>query len=149
ERLGRAVGLTPRPDARWQEYDIGHLAGLRIEEIRAQYPAIYEAMTRPARHYVPMPGEEGAWPFRHRITAAWRDLLTERPDGPIAVVTHRAVMMGLICHFVGFPPERRSPFRFSNGSISVLEAGPDRVRLGRLNDTCHLRGSGEECRVWG
>lgn len=137
--LGRRLGLSPVSDPRLHEYDLGELAGLRVDDIKATYPAVYEAMVRPGTHYVPMPGEEGARPFRRRVTAAWTDLLELVPDGPIAVVTHRAVLMSLLNHFIGFPPERRSPFRFHNGSISSLVAGRGRTRIRSLNDTCHLR----------
>ena len=137
--LGQAVGLAPRLDSRLQEYDIGQLAGLRMEEIRQQYPAVFEAMTRPGKHYVAMPGEEGARPFRARITAAWDDLLRSTSAGSIAVITHRAVMMGLISHLLGIPPEQRSPVRFYNGSISRIDVTDGRPCLRWLNDTCHLR----------
>ena len=75
-----------------------------MEEIRQQYPAVFEAMTRPGKHYVAMPGEEGARPFRARITAAWDDLVRSTSAGSIAVVTHRAVMMGLISTSWEFHP---------------------------------------------
>ena len=142
EILGRAIGLAPGLDDRLQEYDIGQLAGLRVEDVREQYPAVFEAMTRPGRHYVPMPGEEGARPFRARITAAWDDIVGSATDGSIVVVTHRAVMMGLISHVLGIPPEQRSPVRFYNGSISRIDLGAGRPRLRWLNDTCHLRSPG-------
>lgn len=142
EVIGAAIGRDPIVDARWQEYDIGVLAGLRPDEIREAYPGVYEAMMRPGAHYVPMPGEEGAWPFRHRVTAVWQDLIAAHPAGRVAVVTHRAVMMSLICHLVGLPPERRGPFRFYNGSISLIQWDGQRATIRCLNDTCHLGEAG-------
>lgn len=140
EFIAAATGCTPVLDDRLQEYDVGELAGLSVDEIRERYPAVHEAMMRPGAAFVPMPGEEGALPFRARIVAIWDDIVAAHPVGRVLVVSHRAVIMGIMSHLVGFAPGHRSPFRFYNCSISTVEVRSGRTCIRQLNDTCHLRG---------
>ena len=142
EIVARAIGCPLESDSRLVEYDVGELAGLRQDEIRDTYPAVFEALTKPGASYVAMPGEEGAEPFRRRIVAAWdhlRDRATSAGWTELAVVTHRAVMMSLVGTMLGLTPQQRSPVRFYNGSISRIDLTPGGAVIRSLNDTCHLR----------
>jgi broad specificity phosphatase PhoE len=55
------------------------------------------------------------------------------------VVAHGGTLGTYLNHLIGLPT-RFSPFRFGNGSLTIVEAHPVRPRILLLNDTCHLGG---------
>jgi len=72
--------------------------------------------------------------------AAFGDILSQPEDGPVGVVAHGGTLGTYLNHLIGLPT-RLSPFRFGNGSLTIVEVHPVRPRILLLNDTCHL---GEE-----
>jgi broad specificity phosphatase PhoE len=55
------------------------------------------------------------------------------------VVAHGGTFGDYLNHLIGLA-RRHSPFRFGNGSLTIVEVNPVRPRIVLLNDTCHLRG---------
>jgi broad specificity phosphatase PhoE len=138
EIIGQALDLPVVPDERLKEYDVGDLTGLTWEQVVEQYPDVAQRWTQ-AQDSLEIPGEEGWAPFRVRVVAALGDILSRHADGPVGVVAHGGTLGTYLNHLIGLPT-RFSPFRFGNGSLTIVEAHPVRPRILLLNDTCHLGG---------
>lgn len=136
--IGQALGVPVSHDERLQEYDVGDVTGLTWEQMEEQYPDVakrWKSMEGPK-----IPGEEGSGPFRARVAAAIDEIISRHAEGTIGVVAHGGTLGTYLNHLIGLP-SRFSPFRFGNGSLSIVEVNPVRSRILLLNDTCHL---GEE-----
>jgi broad specificity phosphatase PhoE len=138
EIIGQALDLPVVPDERLKEYDVGDLTGLTWEQVVEQYPDVAQRWTQ-AQDSLEIPGEEGWAPFRVRVVAALGDILSRHADGPVGVVAHGGTLGTYLNHLIGLPA-RLSPFRFGNGSLTIVEVHPVRPRILLLNDTCHLGG---------
>jgi broad specificity phosphatase PhoE len=136
--IGRALDLPVVPDERLQEYDVGDIAGLTWEQVVERYPDVAHRWTE-AQEEIGIPGEEGHGPFRARVVAVFDDILSQHADGPVGVVAHGGTLGTYLNHLIGLQTWL-SPFRFGNGSLSIVEASPVRPRIVLLNDVCHLGG---------
>jgi broad specificity phosphatase PhoE len=135
--IGKALEIEVVPDERLKEWDVGAFTGLTWEQIGAQYPDVAEQwrnMEEPT-----IPGAEGRGAFRSRVVAAFDAICSRHPEGTIGIVTHGGVMGAYINHLIKLS-SRYSPFRFGNGSLTVVEIDPVRPRVALLNDACHLKG---------
>ena len=138
EVIGQALRVPVVPDERLREYDVGDIAGLTWEQVVEQYPDVARRWTE-ARDSLEIPGEEGHAPFRARVVAVFGEILAGHAEGPIGIVAHGGTLGTYLNDLIGLPT-RFSPFRFGNGSLSVVEVNPVRPRILLLNDTCHLGG---------
>jgi broad specificity phosphatase PhoE len=129
--IGRALDLPVVPDERLQEYDVGDLTGLTWEQVVERYPDVAHRWAE-AQQKLGVPGEEGHGPFRARVVAAFDDILSRHADGPVDVVAHGGTLGTYLNHLIGLQTWV-SPFRFGNGSLSVVEANPVRARIVLLN----------------
>ena len=136
--IGQALGVPVVADERLKEYGIGVVTGLTFEQVAEQYPDVARRLTA-AEEHLDIPGEEESPQFRARVVAAFDDILARLADGPVGVVAHGGTFGDYLNHLIGLV-RRHSPFRFSNGSLTIVEVDPVRPRIVLLNDTCHLRG---------
>jgi len=137
--IGRTLGIAATPDERLQEYDVGDIAGLTWEQVVEQYPDIAWRWAESSEG-VKFPGAEEGRVFRDRTAAVFDEIVARHEEGPVGVVAHGGVLGAYLNHLIGLTTWR-SPFRFGNGSLSIVEVNPARPRIVLLNDTCHL---GEE-----
>lgn len=138
EIIGQALGVPVVPDERLKEYDVGDITGLTWEQVVEQHPHVARRWTE-ASESLEIPGEEGDASFQARVADAFGEIIAQHTDGPIGVVAHGGTLGAYLNHLIGLPT-RFSPFRFGNGSLSIVEVNPVRPRIVLLNDTCHLRG---------
>jgi broad specificity phosphatase PhoE len=136
--IGRALDVPVVPDERLQEYDVGDLAGLTWEQVVERYPDVAHRWAE-AQEELGVPGEEGHAPFHARVVAAFDDILSRHADGSVGVVAHGGTLGAYLNHLIGLQ-SWLSPFRFGNGSLSIVEANPVRPRVVLVNDVCHLGG---------
>lgn len=138
EIIGQALDLPVVPDERLREYDTGDITGLTREQIVARYPDLAQRW-REDPESVEIPGEEGSAPFQARVVAAFDEILSRHEEGTVGVVAHGGTLGTYLNHLIGLP-YRFSPFRFANGSLSIIQLNRARPRIVLVNDTCHLRG---------
>jgi len=138
EIVGRALDVPVVPDERLREHDVGDLTGLTWEQVWEQYPDFAQAWAE-AREELEIPGAEGHGSFRTQVVAAFGDILARHAEESVGVVTHGGTLSTYLNHVIALP-SRFSPFRFANGSLSVVEVNPMRPRIVLLNDVCHLGG---------
>ena len=135
--LATEVGHRPELLPELREVALGEWEGLKREEIIARYPAEWE---RWAAHpsWDIVPGGEGSEAFEGRVGAAIEGLIARHPTGRVLVVTHGGVIQVALLRVVGRSSNGLFPFTIENTSITVLQGTPDRLLVGRVNDTCHL-----------
>jgi 2,3-bisphosphoglycerate-dependent phosphoglycerate mutase len=135
--IGGALGREPELLPELREVALGEWEGLNREEIVARYP---EAWGRWSAHpsWDIVPGGEGSGPFEARVGAALEGLIARHRSGRVVVVTHGGVIQVALLRTVGRSSNGLFPFTISNTSLTVLEGSPDRLVVGRVNDTCHL-----------
>jgi broad specificity phosphatase PhoE len=131
--LGRQPELLPE----LREVALGEWEGLNRDEIVARYPDAWEEWrARPSWDVVP--GGEGSVAFEGRVGAAMSLLTARHQSGRVVVVTHGGVIQVALLRIVGRSSNGLFPFTIQNTSLTVLEGSPDRLVVGRVNDTCHL-----------
>jgi broad specificity phosphatase PhoE len=88
----------------------------------------------------PIPQEEGATAFYHRLAAALAGIhARHQAQNAIAIVTHGGSLGMMMVRFLGMEVRRPTPFWFDNASLRIVDIGTRGVVLSRLNDTSHLR----------
>jgi len=139
EILAEAVGVPLTFDDRLQEYDIGALTGLTMEEVREQFPRLYDVWMQDPDEWLPFPHAETHESFRRRVREVFAEIATCL-DGTefVAVVSHGGTLGAYLADVVGLPIGRRHPFYFANASLTVVDLSRRRPRVAQLNDTCHL-----------
>lgn len=139
EILGTALGAPLLLDERLREHDVGVLTGLTRAEIEQQYPELWR-MSRESRVWPDVPGEEGDDALHQRVVSVLDHIRnTYDPEQAVAVVSHGRAMAMMLMHLLGIDPGRRTPFRFGNASLSVVEVRRYENVLASLNDQCHLK----------
>jgi broad specificity phosphatase PhoE len=136
--VGRTLDLPLMVDERLKEYSVGDLEGLTVEEVKQQYPSIYQSWWE-TTDWTPLPGEEGRDVFAQRVEAAMADIVARHPQETVAVVTHGGVIGIFLAELLGLGWGERLPFVFDNTSLSLIELDDHQTRIRSLNDICHLR----------
>jgi broad specificity phosphatase PhoE len=131
--IGKELGREPE----LREVALGEWEGLNREEITARYPKEWESWRQHPQWDI-VPGGEGAAAFEGRVGAVLDRLLARHRSGRVIVVTHGGVIQVAILRTVGRSSNGLFPFTISNTSLTVLEGSPERLVVGRVNDTCHL-----------
>lgn len=133
------------PDERLREREMGIFQGLTFDIIAQQYPDDLAQLRVADADYIP-PGGESAQQTRERAWAALNDLADRHPGEQIAVVSHGAVIAGIIRHILGVPYGGRRGFKIFNAGINVLTKSNDHWTVETLGDICHLNhlGTGDE-----
>ncbi|MCH8994033.1 MAG: histidine phosphatase family protein [Chloroflexi bacterium] len=140
-------GLTPEDRPALMERDVGELAGLNREEIRARYPDFIRARAE-ARPDVAVPGFESDADLKRRVLGGLGAIIESHPGETIGVVSHGGVIAAFLRETLQMPTTRPGAFAVSNASITTFDLREGersdgirpRVVLVSLNDICHLDG---------
>ncbi len=137
EAIAEEIGRRPEYRPELREVALGEWEGLQRDEIIARYP---EPWSRWVEHpsWDIVPGGEGTEAFEGRVGAAIEGLIERHRSGRILVVTHGGVIQVALLRVVGRSSNGLFPFTIENTSVTVLQGSPDRLLVGRVNDTCHL-----------
>lgn len=93
--VGALHGLSPRPDPRLRELDIGRWSGLLRREIEARDPGLLRRFSAGDPDARP-PGGETRREIRQRVRAAMAEIGAAHPDRTVGVVTHLGVLRALL-----------------------------------------------------
>ncbi len=137
EAIGEQIGRLPEYLPELREVALGEWEGLQRDEIIARYP---EPWSRWVEHpsWDIVPGGEGTDAFEGRVGAAIEGLVKRHQSGRVLVVTHGGVIQVALLRVVGRSSNGLFPFTIENTSVTVLQGAPERLVVGRVNDTCHL-----------
>jgi len=137
EAIGAVLGRAPEPWPELREVGLGEWEGKTREEIIASYPEEWRRWTEQPSWDV-VPSGEGTDVFEARVAAAIDRILERHRSGRVVIVTHGGVIQVALLRVVGRSSNGLFPFTIENASLTVLQGPPDRLVVGRVNDTCHL-----------
>jgi len=132
----RGVKVQVRPGL--IEMDIGEAEGLTFSEVRERFPGLLETWVTDDGPQQQMPGGERLVDVQKRAWDCVQSLATLHPDDTICGVTHNFVILSILTTALGIDLSGFRRLRHSVGAVSVLDFGPSRIRVKRMNDTCHL-----------
>lgn len=118
--LAQAVGLRTGILDGLRELDFGAFEGRRYDDLRIEFPALYERwMTEPTS--VRFPGGECFADLRDRAVATLDSILSAHGGGTTVLVTHGGVVRALLGHTLGM--RDRDVFRLDQayGAINVID----------------------------
>ncbi|MBI5017873.1 MAG: histidine phosphatase family protein [Deltaproteobacteria bacterium] len=124
------------------DIDYGQWQGLAPEEARERWPVEAEAWYG-APHEAVIPGGETLAEVRARALAAVAEVVARHPGETLVLVSHTVVNRLILLGILGLGNERFWRLRQDTCAIKVFEALDGDFTLVSLNDTCHLRFSGE------
>lgn len=120
------------------EMDIGEADGLTFPEVRQRFPGLLETWVTADGPQHPMPGGERLLDVQKRAWDCVQSLATLHPNDTVCAVTHNFVLLSVLTTALGIDLAGFRRLRHGVAAISVLEVGPSRFRIKRMNDTCHL-----------
>jgi broad specificity phosphatase PhoE len=129
--------LQPTFDPIWRERDVGAFQSLNSQEIQTKFPAVWADMLKTG--VLNPPNGEHQTSLRERAERALAQVLSQHEGQMIAIVSHGALLNGLISNVLGIPRERFGRFRLNgNTGLSIVENNSRGPVLTLLNDTSHL-----------
>jgi len=125
----------------FSEMSFGRWEGLRIDEVRELYPALYSSWRDDPSSTVP-PGGESFSDLVSRVGRGLQETLSRDGD-TLLVVCHGGTIRAALSFLAGIPSTSAWKFRMDNCSISAVDLTPDRTTLRYVNDALHTRVEGE------
>jgi alpha-ribazole phosphatase len=141
--LAKHAGVTPVLDAGLREISYGEWEGLKHEEARAKFPAIYEYWAQDTASRA-TPGGETAFMVASRAAPVIERIRREHQDGRVLVVSHKATLRILVCALLGmdvrlFRERIAQPVcALSRFEIKTQKTGGSTAMLTMLGDVSHL-----------
>jgi len=138
EILAKAHRLVARVDAAFTDIDYGTWTGRTEAAVRKEFPRLTEQW-RTAPHTVRFPDGESLDQVRRRAVTRLRELVRQREDGDIILVSHRVVLKMLLCEARGWDNARFWDVRVDPCGVCTLETDGRHFELITENDTRHLK----------
>jgi alpha-ribazole phosphatase len=121
----------------------GEWEGQSLKEVKKQYPDLYDRWQK-APHQVIFPGGEGLDAVRSRAMEAVKEIIQQYPKEAVALVSHRVVLKVLICALLGLDNSHFWNIAQDTTALNCFLHRNGAWICNFLNDTCHLKGVGEE-----
>lgn len=121
----------------------GEWEGLSLKEVKEQYPDLYQEWLK-APQQITFPGGEGLNAVRSRAREAVEGIMARHPQEAVALVSHRVVLKVLICTLLGLDNSHFWNIAQDTTAINCFHHRNGTWICNFLNDTCHLKGMGEE-----
>jgi broad specificity phosphatase PhoE len=137
-KLGEVHGLHPQALPDLTELDQGELEGMKGSLLPDRYPDFYKAWCADPTH-VRVPGGETLAECQTRAVSSLLSTLSQRATGgPVAIVSHKVAISGVVCDTIGLPPRFNMMVGQKNTAINLLSYKDGRLSLHRLNEAEHL-----------
>jgi broad specificity phosphatase PhoE len=138
EAIAEPHGLTPVVEPGLVEMDVGELDGLTFAEVRERYPGLMQKWASPEGTATAILGSESLADVLDRAWSTLESLSVRHEDETVCAVTHNFVILSLLTRALGMALSNFRRLRHGVAAVSVLEFRGARVRVHRMNDTCHL-----------
>jgi broad specificity phosphatase PhoE len=125
------------------DLNFGEWEGLSLAAVKKQYPDLYRQWLQ-APHQVVFPGGEGLDAVRSRAMGAVEEIIERHPQETVALVSHRVVLKVLICALLGLDNSHFWNIGQDTAAVNCFHYKDGKWIVASLNDTCHLKGVGEE-----
>lgn len=120
------------------DIDYGAWEGLAREDIRAEYPALYDQWIKsPGK--VKFPGGESVKQIRLRVERLLSELCKDHRGESIALVSHRVTCHVVLCVALGLPNDSIWHLRQDVGCINQFEERDGSYVVTLMNETEHMR----------
>ncbi|HEX2948833.1 MAG TPA: histidine phosphatase family protein [Armatimonadota bacterium] len=129
---------TPVKDIRLREACFGEWEGYTMTEITERWPEVVTAWRADSLRTRP-PGGETLEIVQQRVTAVVDEIVSNSPDGKVAIVGHGGSMRAVVALALGADLSIFRHLRLDNCSISTIQVMNGHYSLVHLNDICHLR----------
>ena len=93
--IAAALNADIHPDPRLSELSLGQWDGLPISEVRARFPAEYEARGRDILGFAP-PGGENFYELQYRVALFLTDILSADPGPDVVICAHKGVIQSIL-----------------------------------------------------
>ncbi len=142
--LALRTGLVVEADARLDEMFYGDWQGLSKQEIAARDGEYFARWQRDPS--IGPPSGESPHDVSARAHAAIHDLLARRLEGPVLVVSHKALLRILLCGLFGIELSHYRRGAWPVGAVTQIDLGAGGPSLRRFADVGHLASpdAGEE-----
>ena len=136
--FNRQLGLPINARDGLKELALGELEGIGGEEMRANWPAVFDGW-RDHPETLVMPGGESLAELQER---AWQVVLdleqTHDANDNLALISHNFTIRVICVKLLEMPLSSFHRMSLSLGSVSVFDSGPRGRRLLAYNSTGHL-----------
>lgn len=131
-------GLSVTDEPRIIEMEMGELEGVTVQQMRDDWPELYQGWRRDASS-VTMPGGESLGDVQRRAMAAI-DEIDERygADDTIIAVTHNFTIRCIVASVIDLPLANINHMDLSLGSRTTITSGRRGRRLATFNAVDHL-----------
>jgi probable phosphoglycerate mutase len=137
QRIGAAIGLTPKAAPELRERRYGIFEGLTFGELKEKHPASFAAYETRDPDYDFETGESLRTMFE-RVTGKLKALVAAHPGESIAVVLHGGVL-DIANRFVrGHPLDIPRDFLIPNAGLNWLACADGRWHIESWGETTHL-----------
>lgn len=138
DAIGSELNLAPETVNGLTELNQGELEGMEGRLLADRYPDFHRDWVHDPTH-VRIPGGETLAECQERAVESIHGVLRQlEPTDPVAFVSHKVAISGIICDCLGLPPRFNMMVGQSNTAINVLAFKNGRLTLCRLNDAAHL-----------
>ena len=136
--IGDLSGLAVTDEPRIIEMDMGDLEGVTVQEMRDDWPDLYQGWRRDASS-VTMPGGESLGDVQRRAMAAI-DEIDDRydADDTVIAVTHNFTIRCIVAAVIDLPLANINHMDLSLGSRTTITSGRRGRRLAAYNAVDHL-----------
>lgn len=134
--IGEAIGLAPRIDPRWQEFNLGIFQGYTREQIQEQFSDEWRLFHQDYWDYV-VPKGESRRRLRERAYEAWEDIIREAAGAEVLVVSHGGVIKNLLLKLFEDDPAIQD-IHIENTSVTTLERNGHGWKLAEIAAIHHL-----------
>lgn len=128
------------------DLDYGHWQGRTLQEVKGDFPDLYELWVK-APHEVVFPSGEGLKDVLERVAPFVETTLKQFYGNTVVFVSHKVVLKVLICHLLGMGLSAFWKVEQSTSALNLFEYKDGLWRAKLINDTCHLaslKGAGIE-----
>lgn len=141
DAVASRLGLCVQTDRRLREISCGDLEDKTWDEVKSEYPEIYEKWNV-SPHKVDIPSGENICVFQKRVSDCILDIAGNNAGSNVLVATHGTVIKVLVCFFTKVSMENFEKVPWvDNTSITVFSVDENfNFTLELLGDTRHLEG---------
>jgi probable phosphoglycerate mutase len=139
--VAQTLGVPLIEDKRVIEIDHGVWSGKLVEEVKREFPEMFETWIKEPWK-VDFPQGENLLKVYERVKNFIEEIKDKHQGQTVAVVSHTVPIRALYCAALGLPIEYFWSFGCDNASYSIVRFEEDRTTLHKLNITSHLEREG-------
>ena len=135
--LAVKFGLPVIQESGFREVNFGDWEGIKLSELTTDVPEGFENFfTRPDKAYPP--NGETFLEAQARVLTALDEMIAEREEQSVIVVSHGAVIRLLMCAVLGMPIRKMWTISQFNMAVNIFRVDDGNPTVELLNSTLHL-----------